>query len=78
MPSYSLAWPTMRELIQLRVGCIEARTLKASTRSCQKLPVVSRWKTGAFSEGGKVSNGCFEDEGVSAGWGFNITIGVAH
>ena len=58
--------------IQLR---IEARTLKASTRSCQKLPVVSRWKMGGLSEDVRVSDGCFEDW-VSVGWEFDMTVGV--
>ena len=39
------------------------------------MPVVSRWKCG-FSEGGRVSNGCFEDDGVSIGWEFDMTVGV--
>ena len=58
--------------IQLR---IEARTLKASTRSCQKLPVVSRWKMGGLSEDVRVSDGCFEDW-VSVGWEFDMTVSV--
>lgn len=54
----------------------EARTLKPSQRSCQKSPVVSRWKTGDLSEGGRFSNVCFEDDGESVGWEFDMTVEV--